>query len=324
MNFLTVTDDKVLQMSSTKVPDIAIDECLVKVSAIGVNRADILQKEGKYPPPKGESLILGLEVSGEVVKCGNAVSARKVGERVFGLVPGGAYAEFVKVKACHLFPLPKSFSHQQGAATAEVFLTAYQSLFSIAKLQANESVLIHAGASGVGTAAIQLAKAKGCHVSVTVSSEEKALACKNLGADLIINYRKEDFVKVVKEKYPQGYDVIIDVVSGDYINKNINIAALDCRIVILAMLGGRFAESIDCAKMLLKRITISASTLRNRPDDYKTALIENFTKDFYLGLEKQRITPVIHQVFTWHDANDAHKLMQENQNIGKIILSVES
>lgn len=323
MKYIAVTADKTLKIATAEQPAFHHNECLVKVKSIGVNRADILQKQGKYPPPKGESEILGLEVAGEIVDSGDAVHQWQPGDKVFGLVPGGAYAEYVKVKANHLMPLPENLSFEQGAAIAEVFLTAYQSLFTLGQLKSGESVLIHAGASGVGTAAIQLAKAIGCKVLVTVGTDEKARACLALGADQAINYKDADFALWAKQHRPQGFDLILDVVAGDYLNKNISVAALDGRIIMLAMLGGRFSEPVDCAKMLMKRIRIQASTLRNRSDEYKEALVENFRQTFFDKLQNESIFPVIDKVFDWQEASQAHHLLERNANIGKLVLKVK-
>ncbi len=328
MQYIQVDKQQTLIMSETAVPVIAADECLLEVKAIGVNRADLLQRAGKYPAPEGESKILGLEVSGEIIQCGKNIELNvqakpwKNGDKVFALVSGGGYAQYVKVKANQVFRLPQHFSYEQGAACAEVFLTAYQSLFSIAGLKPNSKVLIHAGASGVGSAAIQLAKAKQCFVVVTVGCKEKAQACLSLGADVAINYQEVDFVTWSKENLTSGYNIIVDVVAGDYLAKNINVAALDAQLVILSMLGGRFTPQVDVAKLLAKRITISASTLRNRSDDYKANLIACFIKDFYQQLENGEIMPVIDSVFSWQQADRAHEKMANSKNIGKLILTV--
>ncbi len=322
MKYIDVDSAQQLVFKEQAKPIINADECLIKVYAIGVNRADLLQRAGKYPAPQGESEVLGLEVSGELVGCGSNVSPWQLGDRVFALVAGGGYAEYVKVKASHLFPLPKSFTYVQGAATAEVFLTAYQSLFTIGRLKDKAKVLIHAGASGVGSAAIQLAKAKQCHVVVTVSNEVKAEACLALGADQVINYRENDFVNLSKEHVPSGFDFILDVVAGDYLNKNINIAAVDGQIVMLSMLGGRFSEPVDIAKLLMKRLTLSASTLRSRDDGYKEKLINDFSKDFYQQLTQGEIKPVIDSAYPWQGAELAHQKMSSNENIGKLILTI--
>lgn len=328
MKFIDVDTQQSLVLNETIMPEILADECLLKVKNIGVNRADILQREGKYPPPTGESSILGLEVSGEIVKVGQAIEVNhlgkqwQLGDKVFGLVAGGGYAEYVKVKASHLIALPEQLSFEDGSACAEVFLTAYQSLFTIAALKPNSSLLIHAGASGVGSAAIQLAKAIGCYVVVTVGTDDKAQACIALGANEALNYNKVDFVSWSKEHLPSGFDVILDVVGGDYLNKNVNVAALDGQLVNLAMLAGRYSEPLDIAKLLGKRLTISGSTLRNRSDEYKTQLINNFINDFYFELVKGQIKPIIDTVYPWQQADLAHSKMKNNDNIGKLVLSI--
>lgn len=328
MQYLAINEQQTLSFSETEIPELSRDECLLKVRAIGVNRADILQKQGKYPAPVGESEILGIEACGDIVAIGST-SAQGVNEsfaisdKVFAIVPGGAYAEYVKVKIAHLIKLPDNFSYVEGAAIAEAYLTAYQCLFLIADLKPHSKVLLHAGASGVGSAAIQLAKSLHCHVTVTVGSDEKVSACKVLGADEVINYQQTDFASWSKEK-KQYYDVIVDVVAGEYVNKNINVCALDGHIVMLSMLGGRYAESIDVAKMLLKRVNITATTLRSRSDTYKSNLIHAFKDMFYKALEQGKIRPVIYQESPWQEAEKAHQVMLNNKNIGKIILTIKS
>jgi len=347
LKYIHVDNDQKLVFSHTEIPSILADECLVQVKAIGVNRADILQRQGLYPPPKGESLILGLEVAGNIIQCGEQVNKWQVNDRVFGLVAGGAYAQYVVIKASQLFALPTHFSYAQGAATAEVFLTAYQCLFTIAKLEHDicsgvdacdvdnsvddnivngnskqKSVLIHAGASGVGSAAIQLAKAAKCYVVATVSNKGKLQACLDFGADDVINYQEVDFVKWTKSHHPQGFDVIIDVVGGDYLTRNIDVAALDSHIVMLAMLSGRYSQPLDIAKLLFKRINITASTLRNRSEQYKATLVANFTQQFYAQFLEKSIYPIIDHEYSWSDADHAHQKMLRNENIGKLVLLV--
>lgn len=331
MKYINVEDNKTLALQDMALPKIADDECLVKVKAIGVNRADLLQRDGKYPAPAGESDILGLEVCGEIIEFGQLLTPHNfaLNEQVFALVAGGGYAEYVAVKLDQLFKLPLGLSPIEGAAIAEVFLTAYQSLFWIAKLHDVKKrvdkphILIHAGASGVGTAAIQLAKLVGCFVVVTTSNETKARACLALGADAVINYHTTDFVQWTKSQKMLGFDIIIDVVAGDYLSRNIQVCALDGHIVQLAMLGGRFSESVDVAKMLAKRITISASTLRNRDAIYKAQLVRDFTSDFYSPLSQGKIKPVIDSCFSWTKADLAHQKMARNANMGKIVLAIE-
>ena len=330
MRFIDVTDNKTA-FSETNIPVPSESQCLIKVKAIGINRADLLQKAGLYPPPAGESSILGIEVAGEIVG-GNTGSFRH-GDRVCGIVAGGGYAEYAVIEKDHLIKLPTHFSFEQGAALAETYLTAFQALFAIGKLKRNEKVLIHAGASGVGTAAIQLAKAKGCLVAVTVGSEEKMDACKALGADFAINYKTTSFSDWAKANQ-LSFDVIIDVVAGDYVNQNISVAALDARIVILAILGGRYTEQLDVARMLQKRVTVAASTLRNRSNAYKASLVQAFMTEFTSLLygqlssnEQQQpsdsIQPVIDSSFPWQDVDLAHQKMAENKNIGKLVLTTD-
>ncbi|MFT4929581.1 MAG: NADPH2:quinone reductase [Phenylobacterium sp.] len=324
----TFGEASVMTLAQTDKPITGEGELLVKVSAIGVNRADILQRQGKYPAPKGESEILGLEVCGEVVgAAGSELKQQWLGKEVFGLVAGGAYAEYCVLRAEHAFELPANLSCQQGAAVAEVFLTAYQALVQIGGLDESVStVLIHAGASGVGTAAIQLAKARGATVIVTVGSEEKKTFCQQLGADLAINYHQEDFVSVIKQ-HKLAVNLAVDCIAGEYINRDINCLTMDGKIVVLAIMGGRFVESLDMAKMLGKRITIQASTLRNRSDEYKTVLINRFKADFYQGLCAEGevgIKPVVDKVFDWHDAVSAHEYIQSNRNMGKVVLVVQN
>lgn len=320
----------VMALAQTEQPTVAEGELLVKVNAIGVNRADILQREGKYPAPKGESPILGLEVCGEVIFAENdsetGVNLQHwLGKKVFGLVAGGAYAEYCVLRAEHAFELPQNLSVEQGAAVAEVFLTAYQSLVAIGHLAAGQTVLIHAGASGVGTAAIQLAKTMGATVIVTVGSEEKKVFCQQLGADLAINYKEDDFVSVIKQYTKQNklaVNLVVDCIAGQYINQDINCLTMDGKIVVLAMMGGRFVESLDMAKMLGKRITICASTLRNRSDAYKTALISQFKAGYYPLLNEGMIKPVLDKVFDWQDVVSAHQYIEGNHNKGKVVLRV--
>jgi putative PIG3 family NAD(P)H quinone oxidoreductase len=322
LKYISVTNEQKLVFAEMAKPKVSGDECLIKVKAIGVNRADILQRQGKYPAPEGESTILGLEVCGDIIACGSTVDQWKINDKVFGLVAGGGYAEYVVIKSSQLFHLPTSFNYQQGAACAETFLTAYQSLFSIARVQPKNSVLIHAGASGVGCAALTLAKANDCFVVVTAGSEEKCQACLKLGADVAINYHQTPFEQWKKENLPKGFDVIIDVVGGDYLQKNINVTSVDGHIVLLSILQGRYCEQVDLAKMLIKRITITASTLRNRSDDYKTELVANFKKDFGELMSTGKLLPIIDSYYQWQNADEAHQHMLDNGNIGKLVLMV--
>ncbi|MBA6233887.1 MULTISPECIES: NAD(P)H-quinone oxidoreductase [unclassified Colwellia] len=322
MKYISVTHEQQLLFAETILPEVSADECLIKVKAIGVNRADILQRQGKYPAPQGESSILGLEVCGEIVVCGSGVHQWKVNDNVFGLVAGGGYAEYVVIKSSQLFYLPATFTFEQGAACAETFLTAYQSLFSIAQLQPKQSVLIHAGASGVGCAAIQLAKASDCFVVVTAGSEEKCQACLTLGADIAINYHQAAFEQWQKDYTHDGFNVIVDWVGGDYLQKNIQVAAIDGQIVLLSIIRGRYCEKVDMGMMLSKRIKLSASTLRNRDYDYKAELVVKFKEDFGELFSAGQLLPVIDTCYQWQNADKAHQQMLENSNVGKLVLMV--
>jgi putative PIG3 family NAD(P)H quinone oxidoreductase len=288
------------------------------VHAFGINRADTLQRQGKYPPPKGESEILGLEVSGEIVECGKDVKHWRAGDKVFGLVAGGGYAEYVAVNAGHLMPVPLNIELQEAAGIAEVFVTAYQSLFQIGQLRSGQKVLIHAGASGVGLAAIQLAKACQCEVAVTASSTQKLARCAELGADLLINYTQLDFADRIKSSW-KGVDLVIDFVAGDYLNRNLSVLNMDGCIVYLAMLAGRYADPLDMALLLGKRARIIGSTLRNRSDEYKTTLMEQFSQAWLSTFEQGRIKPVIDSCYPAENIALAHNKLEANQSMGKLI-----
>ena len=322
MQAIDVTAERQLQFVSRPLPAIAATDVLVKVAAAGVNRADLVQRAGFYPPPAGESDILGLEVAGTVVACGAAVSTDWLGAEVFGLVPGGGYAGYVKMPAAHLLRRPSGMTVEAAAGCAEVFLTAYQAMFMLGELTAGQAVLLHAGASGVGTAAIQLAKAAGAQVAVTVGSDEKTAACLSLGADFAVNYKTADFADVLKAALPQGFNVIVDPVAADYLPKNLQVLGLDGRIVVLAMLGGRTVPAFDLTQMFKKRGQLICSTLRNRTDAYKADLISRFLAQFGSGLETGAIKPVIAKVLPWQEAEAAHQLLASNQLVGKVVLKV--
>ncbi|ALZ77003.1 NAD(P)H-quinone oxidoreductase [Rheinheimera sp. F8] len=312
-----------LQFVSRPIPALSQGEVLIKVAAAGVNRADLVQRAGFYPPPPGDSDILGLEVAGTVVAVADHADAKWLGAEVFGLVPGGGYAQYARMPAAHLLQRPAALPVTTAAGFAEVFLTACQAMFSLGGLQANQAVLLHAGASGVGTAAIALAKAAGAYVAVTVGSDDKATACLALGADVAVNYKTTDFVTVLKDAVPQGFQVIVDPVAGDYLPKDLQLLALDGRIVVLAMLGGRTVPAFDLTQMFKKRGQLLCSTLRNRSDDYKTALLAAFMQQFGPHLQNGALSPVIAQVLPWQQADLAHQLLAGNQLVGKVVLTVD-
>jgi tumor protein p53-inducible protein 3 len=313
--------DSSLQLQSYPVPVPSAEQLLIKVAAAGINRADLMQRRGMYPPPPGDSEILGLEVAGIVVAAGPQHKSW-LGKAVFGLVPGGGYAEYALLHAGHAMAVPAGYSMAEAAACAEVFLTAYQLLFTIGGLQSGQRVLIHAGASGVGTAAIQLAKAAGAMVAVTASSEDKLAACKALGAELLLNYTTVRFEQQLAAQWPDGVNLILDPVAGDYIGREIPLLAMDGKIVIYAMMGGRDIPQLDLAALFKRRGQLICSTLRNRSNRYKTALTQAFSNAFGRALAQRQIAPVLQQQFTLQQAGQAHQLMASNQTVGKLVLTL--
>lgn len=294
------------------------DDIRIKVVGSGINRADLLQKQGKYPPPPGASATLGLEVAGVVDAIGSKVKNFQIGDHVMGLLAGGGYAESVADHADLFMPIPKSTSLIEAAGIPEAFLTSYQVLFQLGQLKPNESVLIHAGASGVGSAAIQLAKAIGSTVYTTVGSEEKTTFCKQLGADAVVNYRLNDFEQIIHNQ--GGVDLVIDVVGGNYFQKNINVLKTDGRYIVVAFMGGA-KVNVHLGQILTKRIRLQGTTLRARSIPYKKQLIQDFLNQFNNHLTSGKIRPIIDQVFPITSVNEAHDYMEKNLNKGKIVLS---
>ncbi|MFT4939943.1 MAG: NADPH2:quinone reductase [Paraglaciecola sp.] len=313
-----------LSVMETSMPVLKPGQVLVKVAAFGINRADTLQRQGKYPAPAGESPILGLEMAGEVIEVSSSAEIGagndiwQPSDQVFGLVAGGAYAQYVAVDACHLMRVPKNITMIEAAGLAEVFLTAFQSMFEVADLQAKQKILIHAGASGVGLAAIQLAKVKGCMVAVTASNDLKLQKCAELGADLLVNYKQQDFVERIKKSW-QGCDLIIDFVAGDYLNRNLQVLNIDGSIVNLAMLSGRFVKQLDMGLVLGKRARIMGSTLRSRSDNYKQNLIAAFKQQFMQLFDTAELLPSIDTVYAANEVSIAHQRIEDNDTMGKLI-----
>ncbi|MEZ4771911.1 MAG: NAD(P)H-quinone oxidoreductase [Bacteroidia bacterium] len=312
----------VLQLGEFETPVPGPFEILIKVTSTALNRADILQREGKYPPPPGASTIPGLEISGTVAALGKNATHWKKGDLVCGLLAGGGYAEYVVLHQDLAMPVPPNIDLISAAAIPEVFLTAFQALDWLADLQSGESVLIHAGGSGVGTAAIQIAREKGARVFATASTSKHS-ACIKLGAEKVIDYKNENFESVIREiTGGLGVQVILDFLAAPYFQQNLNALSMDGRMVMLALMGGPSAEKINLAPILGKRLQIMGSTLRSRPLDYKIALTRAFS-DFALPLlESGRLTPVIDRIFDWKEVCDAHRFMESNQNTGKILLRV--
>jgi len=312
-----------LMMGTVPRPEPGDRELLVKVHATALNRADLLQREGKYPPPPGASPILGLEMAGVVEEVGPLCAGDwKPGDRVFGLLPGGGYAEYVSIPEALALPVPEGMSMTDAAAIPEAFLTAYQCLYWIGELKQGETVLIHAGASGVGTAAIQLAKSTSARVIATVGTEEKKRFCLRLGADHVFNYRTENFDEALL-KVCDGADVVLDFVGASYWKQNIRVLRTDGRWVLISMLGGSKLEQMSLAPILAKRLSIKGTTLRSRSLDYKSNLTRAFADSILPQIEKGQIKPVIDRIFSWHEVQAAHRYMGENQNIGKLVLVID-
>ncbi|REL24877.1 NAD(P)H-quinone oxidoreductase [Rhodohalobacter sp. SW132] len=319
----TSSEKPVMKLDDHPKPTPKPNELLVKIEATALNRADLLQKRGNYPVPEGASEILGLEMSGRVEKTGEEVIDFEEGDLLFGLLSGGGYAEYCVIPEDHAIPMPDSLSFEEAAGISETFLTAYQGLFWIGEIMENETVLIHAGASGVGSSAIQLAKnIFNARVIVTAGSSEKLDLCRELGADLAINYKTEDFAAVIEEEMgPSTVDVILDFVGASYWEQNIRVLAMDGRLVLLGLLGGAKADSLNLGDILRKRLTIRGSTLRNRSDEYKALLTEEFFDAAFDLIESKQIKPVIDSVFDWKNVEKAHQRMKNNENAGKIILN---
>jgi putative PIG3 family NAD(P)H quinone oxidoreductase len=311
-----------LQIGIWEKPVPATRQLLVRVEATALNRADMLQRAGKYPPPPDASPILGLELAGTVVETGPEVTRFKVGETIFGLLPGGGYAQYAVIHEDMAMPLPESMSMEEGAAIPEVFLTAFQALQWLARLQSGEKVLIHAGASGVGTAAIQLACAMGAEVLATASATKHSL-CLELGAKRVIDYQSESFAEVVADVTKgRGVDVIIDFIAADYFNANIDSLSLDGRLILLATLTGGKVKEFDLRKILSRRLSVIGSTLRSRSLDYQIALTRDFAAFALPRFKDGSLKPVIDRVLDWSQVKEAHAMMESNKNAGKIVLKI--
>lgn len=314
---------EVLTLAEAPVPEPGPGEVLIEVHAAGVNRPDIAQREGRYPPPPGASPILGLEVAGVIAALGPSVEGWRVGDRVCALVNGGGYAEFVTVPAPQCLPIPAGYDFIRAAAIPETFFTVWANLFERGKLARGETALIHGGTSGIGTTAIQLAREFGATIYATAGSPEKCLACLRLGAAAAIDYRAQDFVEEIKRLTDgRGVDVILDMVGGDYIPRNIRCLALDGRLVMIAFLRGSKVAEIDFLPVMTRRLTITGSTMRPRTTAQKGAIAAALLRHVWPVLEAGRCGPVIHTVFPLAEAAEAHRLMESGQHIGKIVLLV--
>ena len=307
-----------LKLGTRPVPQPEHGEILVKVSSAGINRPDVMQRQGVYPPPPGASDIPGLEMAGTVVKLGDGVSEWKEGDTVCALVTGGGYAEYCTAPAAQALRVPDGISMEHAGGIPETFFTVWTNVFDRAGLQAGERFLIHGGSSGIGTTAIQIAKEMGARVFATAGSKEKCDACVRLGAEQAVNYREEDFVEVLKEP-TGGMDVILDMVGGDYVQKNISLLRVEGRLVHIAFLGGPKVE-INLMPTMLKRLSILASTLRSQSIESKSAIATALHEKVWPLIDSGRVKPVVDSTFPMADAAKAHERIDQGDHIGKIIL----
>ena len=326
MKAIVVHEDKEgypLQWQEVDAPAYGADEILVDIHATALNRADLSQRRGNYPP-SGASNIMGLEMAGTITAVGADVTGWQVGDRVCALLSGGGYAEQINVPAAMLMPIPNGWSFEQAAALPEVFFTAYLNLFMEGQLKSGETVLIHGGASGVGTAGIQLAHQTGCTVIITAGNDDKTAACRELGADLAINYKQEDFVERIRAYTKgQGVDLILDMVGADYFERNIDLLKPYGRLVFISTLSGTKTE-LDIRKLMGKRLRLIGSVLRARPLEEKIAIKAQFMDQFWSSLVDGSVKTIIDSVYPIEKTEEAQQHMLENKNIGKIILTVRN
>lgn len=315
-------EDNNLVPGPCDLPNPEPSEVLIKVESSGVNRPDIMQRRGLYQPPKGASEILGLEVSGTVEGLGEKVTAWQKGNQVCALTNGGGYAEYVAVPETQCLPVPAGLNLIEAASLPETFFTVWNNVFDRAHLKSGESILIHGGGSGIGVTAIQMAKSIGARVYTTAGSDEKCQRCEQLGADKAINYRNEDFSEALKVIEPNGIDVILDMVAGDYLAKNIKLAAMDGRIVNIGIQGGAKVE-FNYWSVIAKRLTLTGSTLRAQSTAQKAAIAVGLRKNIWPKIEAGEIKPVIDSVFPLEQVAEAHRLMESSAHFGKIMLQVE-
>lgn len=326
MTFIDVAEPgaaSAMTIRTGPAPACADDEVLIRVHAAGVNRPDVLQRMGLYPPPPDASPLLGLEVAGEVVARGSAVSQWQPGDRVCALTNGGGYASYATAPAGQCLPIPAGLSMVEAASLPETLFTVWSNIIERARFRAGESLLVHGGSSGIGVTAIQLAKALGATVFTTAGSDQKCEACVALGADLAINYRHEDFVAVIRSHTAdRGVDIILDMVGGDYIQRNISVAALEGRIVNIAYLDGPKA-TVNFMPVMLKRLTLTGSTLRPQSKACKAAIAVALREKAWPLIEAGQFRPVVCKTFPLAAVADAHQLMESNQHIGKIVLTIK-
>ena len=313
-----------LKVTERTVPKLGINQVLIKVAAAGVNRPDVMQRKGLYPAPIGASDIPGLEISGIIVAINSTASTFKIGDAVCALVSGGGYAEYCLASIAHCLPIPTGLTLTDAAALPETFFTVWSNVFDRAQLQGGETLLVHGGSSGIGTTAIQLAKAFGAKVIITAGSQAKCERCLELGADAAINYKEQDFVLEINRLTNNvGVNVILDMIGGDYFPRNLKCMADEARLVQIAIQNGAKAE-INLLPIMLKRLTITGSTLRVRDDLFKARIAEKLKQQVWPLLAKGSIKPIIHELFALNEASKAHELMESSHHIGKILLETSS
>lgn len=315
-------DAGVLKPRQIPLPRMKEDELLIKVAAAGVNRPDIMQRTGMYPAPKGASEIPGLEISGEIVEMGAKASGWAVGDKICGLVAGGGYAEYCTVPATQCLPVPEGLTMIEAAALPETFFTVWSNVFDRGALKAGETFMVHGGTSGIGTTAIQMAKAFGATVITTSGTDEKAAFCTELGADLSINYKTRDFAEEVKSfTKGKGVNVLLDMVAGDYMKRNFMVMAVEGRIVMIAVLRGPKIKA-NILPIMLKRLTFTGSTLRARETAFKADIAQSLRAKVWPLIEQGKIKLVISKIFALTDAADAHRYLESGRNMGKTVLKV--
>jgi NADPH2:quinone reductase len=312
----------VLRVGDRPTPGAGAGEVLIAVAAAGVNRPDVMQRKGMYPPPAGASDIPGLEVTGTVVAIGEGVASLVVGDKVCALVTGGGYAEFCVAPEVQCLPVPQGLTMIEAASLPENYFTVWTNVFDRGRLARGESVLVQGGSSGIGVSAIQIARALGSRVFATAGSPEKCAACERLGAERAINYRTEDFVEVTKSATGgRGVDVILDMIGGEYVPREIAALAEEGRLVLISTMGGAKAE-IDLRAVMGRRLTITGSTLRARSSEFKAGVARSLRANVWPLLESGSVKPVVHATFPLERASEAHRLMESSEHIGKIVLTL--
>jgi NADPH:quinone reductase len=326
MRYITYGDGggpEVLRVTEGPIPAIGPSEVLIQVQFAGLNRPDLLQRAGKYPPPPGASPILGLEVAGRVAALGAEVTAWNIGDQVCALTPGGGYAEFCRTDASHCLSLPRGFDLVSCAAIPETFFTVWTNLVSRGRLQPRDNVLIHGGSSGIGYTALQIAKQFGAIVFTTVGNEQKAKFCLELGADHVINYRTHDFVAEIRKIIgARGIDIVLDMVGGPYIEKNISLLTFEGRLVQIAFLHGSTVSDFDFMPIMMRRLTVTGSTLRPRTAEEKASIARALRERVWPLLESGRIKIVVHKIFQLSEVAEAHRMMERGEHTGKIVLNI--